>query len=110
MRMPTHARLFGENGGLGGIAVEPSYPKIAKGPALPLPPPTPPRPSPRPKDWCGNCGEDCEWQCRQVGLKCDAQSTTPPHTCECMDPKKPCNSPPQGEGGVKVIASQVSSL
>jgi len=80
-----------QNNGLRGIAVLPVYPTVAKGPAVPLPPPTPPHPSPRPKTWCGNCGENCESECRGVGLKCADQHGSPV-TCDCMDPTQPCHT------------------
>ena len=41
-------RNGGTKAGLCGIASQPCYPTIAKGPAPPLPPPTPPGPSPGP--------------------------------------------------------------
>lgn len=83
---------YGENSGLCGIAVLPVYPTVAKGPAVPLPAPTPPHPSPKPKGWCNNCGEDCEWQCQQIQMSCDSQSTTAPKTCYCKSPTAPCGN------------------
>jgi hypothetical protein len=85
---------YGENTGLCGIAVQPVYPVVAKGPALPLPPLTPPHPSPRPKEWCGNCGENCEWQCAHAdipGLKCSSQTMAPSVSCECQKASAPCH-------------------
>jgi len=97
IRMARHVNdAYGENTGLCGIAVLPSIPVVAKGPALPLPPLTPPHPSPRPADWCGNCGENCEYQCRtQIpGYKCDDQTTVAPVTCNCQNASEPCHSGP----------------
>jgi len=83
---------YGQNTGLCGIAVLPTYPTVTKGPALPLPPLTPPHPSPRPKTWCGNCGEHCEYLCHADGLKCDSQAMDGTGTCFCMDASKPCHN------------------
>ena len=84
--------VFGEQNGLRGMNVLPVYPTVAKGPAVPLPPRTPPHPSPRPKNWCGNCGSSCVYECESIQMKCASQTTHgSPVTCNCQDPNKPCD-------------------
>lgn len=83
----------GQNSGLDGINVMPTYPTVTKGPPLPLPPPTPQHPSTRPASWCTNCGYDCVELCKESGLKCADQQMTSPVTCDCQDANEPCDQP-----------------
>ena len=78
---------FGENVGLCGINVIPSYPTVSKGPPLPLPPLTPPHNSSHP--YCNGCGYNCQYECEsELGQKCGNQDQK--HQCYCVPKGDPC--------------------